>query len=123
MPLISLADVQAIAQGDPFISALRESDPVVKLVFEFVDLIVEESTFLSKTKLAQTYYAAHLFALAGTEAGGKGPVSSETIGGITQSFTLPYLNRHTVIASTQYGLMYLELRDHVVVPFGVAIPS
>jgi len=65
--------------------------------------------FKSKTEAAQTYFVAHILSVAFTVAGGQGPLSSESIGGITQSFTLPYLNQQTVIASTQYGLMYLEM--------------
>lgn len=109
--LASLDDVQVVAQDDDFIQGLAdESAPEFVLIAEFVDLLVPEAKYGKNTKLAQTYLAAHLFSVAATDAGGRGPVSSETIGGVSRSWTLPYLNQESVIASTQYGLMFLGVK-------------
>lgn len=113
--LASLDDIQVIAQDDDFIQALvDESTPEFKLIAEFVDLIAPESKYGFNAKIAHTYLAAHLFSVAATDAGGRGPVSSETIGGVSRSWTLPYLNQETVIASTQYGLHFLEIQNRTI---------
>ncbi len=119
--LATLDDVKAVAQADENIQAMHEADTAVVNAMSLVDQIVKDTRFGNLTKQAQTYFAAHILALATTEAGGRGPLSSETIGGVSQSFTLPYLNQRTVIASTQYGVMYLELRDHVIVS-AISVP-
>lgn len=120
--LATLDDVKAVSRADSNIQALHESNTAVVNALALADQMVKPTHFGALTKDAQIYYVAHILALAFTEAGGKGPLSSESIGGVTQSFTLPYLNRRTVIASTQYGLMFLELRAQVVVPAIVVPP-
>jgi len=121
--LTTLKDVKAIARADDTIQALHETDTAFVNALALADQIIKDTYFGTLTKDAQTYYVAHILALAATEAGGRGPLSSESIGGVTQSFTLPYLNQRTVIASTQYGLMFLELRNHVNVPAMVIKPT
>lgn len=121
--LTTLDDVKAVSKADDSIQALHESDLAFVNALALADNMVQMSRYGVHTKDAQTYYVAHILALAATEAGGKGPLSQESIGGVMQSFTLPYLNQHTVMASTQYGLMFLELRDHVIVPAMVIKPT
>ena len=112
--LTNLNKVKAISADDAAIQNLKEDSTAVEVVFALVDKLVPISKFSALTEEAQTYYAAHLLSLAHTAAGGQGPVSSESIGGITTSFTLPYLNQQTVVASTQYGLFFLELRNSII---------
>ena len=121
--LTTLSDVKAVSRADANIQALHETNLAVVNALSLADQMVKDTHFGALTKDAQTYYVAHILALAFTEAGGKGPLSSESIGGVTQSFTLPYLNQHTVIASTQYGLMFLELRNQVKVPAIIVPPT
>jgi len=113
--LASLDDVQVVAQDDDFIQGLAdESAPEWVLISAFVDLLAPDAKYGKNAALAQTYLAAHLLSVAETDAGGRGPVSSESIGGVTRSWTLPYLNQQTVIASTQYGLMFLEIQNRTI---------
>lgn len=121
--LTTLDEVKAVARADEDIQALHSSDIAVKNAFAFADKLITEARYGSLTEEAQTYFIAHILSLATTNAGGQGPISSESIGGVTQSFTLPYLNRTTVIASTQYGLMFLEIRENVTVPAAVIKPT
>ncbi len=110
----NLPKVKSVTADDSFIQDLKEDDLAVATVFALVDKLVPVGKFGTLAEEAQTYYAAHLLSLAGTAAGGQGPLSSESIGGITTSFTLPYLNQKSVVASTQYGLMYIEIRNSVI---------
>ena len=113
--LASLDDVQVVAQDDAFIQGLvDDTAPEFVLIKSFVDLLAPEDKYGLNTKLAQTYLAAHLLSVASVDAGGRGPISSESIGGVTRSWTLPYLNQTTVIASTQYGLMFLEIQKRTI---------
>lgn len=121
--LATLGEVKAVALADTNIQQLKSNDAAVIHALDLADLIVKTTHYGGLTKKAQIYYAAHILSLACTVAGGRGPLSSETIGGVSQSFTLPYLNQKSVIASTQYGLMFLELRDHIAVPAIVIKPT
>lgn len=112
--LTNLQKIKSVTADDSFIQDLKEDDVAVTTIFALVDKLVSAGKFGTLTEEAQTYYAAHLLSLAGTAAGGQGPVSSESIGGITTSFTLPYLNQKSVVASTQYGLYYIELRNSII---------
>ena len=113
--LATLDDVKAIAQADLNIQAMHDSDLAVTNALALAEKMVTIARYGTFAKDAQIYFTAHILSLAVTGAGGQGPLSSETIGGVSQSFTLPYLNLKTVIASTQYGVMFLELRDSVTV--------
>lgn len=119
----SLQKIKDIARGDQAIQCLSDDDPLVSLVLNDVALWVDENRFGNFTEMAQRYAAAHFLAQANTNEGGKGPISSESIGGISQTFTLPYLNQKTVLAATQYGLHYLEIRKSVTYHFGVTGPK
>lgn len=112
--IATLDDVQVVAQDDDFVQGLHESSPEFTLIASFVDTLAPEEKYGANTKLAQSYLAAHLLSVAATDAGGRGPVSSESIGGVARSWTLPYLNQTTVIASTQYGLMFLEVQARTI---------
>jgi Protein of unknown function (DUF4054) len=120
--LATLDDVKAVAQADLNIQAMHDSDLAVTNALVLADKMVSVDRYGDLTLEAQIYFTAHILSLAVTGAGGQGPLSSETIGGVSQSFTLPYLNRKTVIASTQYGVMFLELRDSVTVK-AIVVPS
>jgi hypothetical protein len=110
--LPTLDEVKIVAGDDDYVQSIEDdNDPAFVLISSFVDTMAPAAKYGSNTKLAQTYLAAHFLSLAQTDAGGRGPVSSETIGGVSRSWTLPYLNRETIIASTQYGLMFLEIRE------------
>lgn len=117
--LPTLAEVQAVAQDDASIAALTGSETVWTLVQAFVNKIVTDTVYGDLEKEAQLYLSAHMLSMANQPVGGRGPLSSESIGGIAQSFTLPWLNRTTVLGGTQFGIMYLEIRNMVVAPIRV----
>lgn len=119
----TLNNIQAITRGESSIQSLVDTDPLVVAVLDAVDLQVEEALYGRLTEVAQRYLAAHFLSQALTEAGGRGPLASETIGGISQAWTLPYLNIHSVLGSTQYGMQFLEYRAMVVVPAAFFHPT
>lgn len=119
--LTTLARVQLIAKDDAGIQALSASDPEVVMVLEDVALWITETKFGTHTELAQRYAAAHFLSIANQPVGGRGPLSSESVGGVSQTFTLPYLNQKTVLGSTQFGLMYMEVARRTQVPFDVVL--
>lgn len=118
-----LADVKAIAGNDAFIQALTGSEDVVAVVDAMVDIFVTERVYVSHYDMAQLYLTAHLLSLANQPVGGRGPLSSVSLGGVSRTFTLPYINQKTVLGSTQYGLMFMEIRDMLVPAFAVAMPA
>ncbi len=120
-PPTTLARVKLIAKNDAGIQALVDGDPEVDMVLDDVATWITEGKFGATTEIAQRYAAAHFLSLANQPVGGRGPLSSESIGGISQSFTLPYLNQKTVFGSTQFGLFYLECVRRTQVPFAVVI--
>ncbi len=122
-PPTTLERVKLIAKDDSGIQALTDSDPEVIMVLEDAALAVTEAVFGSYTEMAQRYIAAHFLSLANQPVGGRGPLSSYNMGGISRSFTLPYLNQKTVLGSTQYGLMFMEIRDMTIPAFAIAIPG
>lgn len=94
--------------------ALTEDNPILVDVFEQVVLEVQEAVFGDFTERAQRFLAAAILAQAFQEPEGRGALSSETVGGVSQSWTMPNLNMKTQIGATQYGLRFLEIRDMVV---------
>jgi hypothetical protein len=114
--LTDLSKIQEIARGEPVIQALDDNDEVVTLVLDQVALEVPESVFGRFTELAQRYLAAHLLKMAHNSANADGKLASETVGSVSQSFTLPYFTTKTVLGATQYGMEFLELRNRVIVP-------
>ncbi|MCK4959234.1 MAG: DUF4054 domain-containing protein [Planctomycetes bacterium] len=57
----------------------------------------------------QAYATAHFAQMAFTEAAGLGPKSSESIGGISASFTLPVLNTDEHWGETIFGRMVKKI--------------
>jgi len=108
--LTTLKEIKAIAQGDDNFAGLQDADTAVQLALASADNFVSVGKFGKFAKDAQTYIAAHLLSLSFTEPGGRGPLSSESVGDVSVSYTLPYLNQTSVLGSTQYGLMYMELQ-------------
>lgn len=119
----TLTNIKLIAKDDTGIQSLSDTDDEVVLVLADVALHVTDIVFGSYQEMAQRYLAAHFLSLAKQPVGGRGPLSSYSIGGISRTFTLPYLNQKTVLGSTQYGLMFMELRDMAIPKFAVAIPG
>ncbi len=117
--LPTIADVQAISQDDAKVQAIVTTDTVWINMVTFVDKTVTEGVFGIHEFDAQLYLAAHILSMAFQPVGGRGPLSSETIGSISTAFTLPWLNRTTVLGGTQFGIMYLEIRNMVVAPIRV----
>lgn len=117
--LPKIAEVQAVAADDAFIQGLTAESLVWILVTKYIDKTVTETVYGPLEFEAQLYLAAHMLSLANQPVGGRGPLSSESVGGVSHSFTLPYLNQKTVIGSTQFGLMFMEIKNQIVVPFAV----
>ncbi len=117
--LPTLVEVQSIAQDDAAIQALTGSETNWALVQAYVAKIVLEEPYGVLQKEAQLYLAAHMLSMSTQPVGGRGPLSSESVGGVSQSFTLPWLNRTTVLGGTQFGIMHLEIRSQVVAAFRV----
>ncbi len=118
-PPTTLANIKLIAKSDAGIQALSDSDPEVVLVLNDVAFWITEAKFGEATEIAQRYAAAHFLTMENIPVGGRGPLSSENVGGVSQSFTLPYLNQKTVFGATQYGLMYMECYRRTQVAFDV----
>lgn len=112
--LPTLAEVQSIAQDDAGIQALSGSETNWVLVQAYVAKVVLEDPYGVLQKEAQLYLAAHMLSMSTQPVGGRGPLSTESVGGVSQSFTLPWLNRTTVLGGTQFGIMHLEIRGQVV---------
>lgn len=115
----TLDDVKGVAQDDAYIQALTGSEVVWTNVQAYIAKVVQETPYGDLLFDAQLYLAAHLLSMSNQPVGGRGPLSSESVGGVAQSFTLPWLNRITVLGGTQFGIMYLEIRGQVVPPFAV----
>lgn len=119
----SLANIKLIAKDDTGIQAAIVTDADVVLILADAALLVTDSVFGDYQEMAQRYLCAHFLSLSRQPVGGRGPLSSYNIGGISRSFTLPYLNQKTVLGSTQYGLNFMELRNMTIVPIAIAIPG
>lgn len=119
--LTTLDRVKAIAVADTFIQGLTVASPIVAQVFQYVQNRVNEDPWGVHQQEAQDYLAAHLLSSAGQPVGGRGPVSSRTVGRVTTSFTLPYLNQTKQEGMTQYGLRYLGIMDEVTAAFDVIV--
>ena len=119
MSLVTIDDVKAIAADDETIQAIDGTDNVFVIVDAYATKTVTEAVYGELQFEAQLYLMAHMLSMSGQPVGGRGPLSSESIGGISQSFTLPWLNRTTVLGGTQFGIMHLEIRNQVVAAFRV----
>lgn len=114
--LTNLKLIQAIAQGDDNIGSLQHTDPLVAFALSMAEQAAPQSKYGLDTQFAQTYFAAHVLSQAFTDNGGRGPLSSESVGDVSTSYTLPYLNQKSVLGATQYGLMFLEYQNRHIVP-------
>lgn len=115
--LPTLAEVQSIAQDDAAIQALTGAETNWALIQAYIDRTVTEAVYGILEKDAQIYLAAHMLSMSTQPVGGRGPLSSESIGQVSQAFTLPWLNRPTVLGGTQFGIMHLEIRNQIVPAF------
>lgn len=122
-PPTTLARIKLIAKDDAGIQALTDSDPEVLMVLDDVARHVIVEVYGSDTEAAQRYAAAHWLSIANQPVGGRGPLSSIGLGGISRSFTLPWLNIKSVWGGTQYGLMFLEFVKRNVFAFRVIQPA
>lgn len=122
-PPTTLERVKAVAQDDANIQALTTGDVVWQVILEDVQRECVEDVFGDDTEQAQRYLAAHRLATAYQPNGGRGPVSSVSVGGISQSFTLPYLNRKDDLGSTQYGMKFIQIRDRNIAAFRMVVPE
>ena len=80
---------------------------------------VKQECFGTTTQIAQSYFAAHMLSVNLGAPGGQGPVSTEVVGDVTTTFTLPYLNRTTAKGATIYGNTYIDLLEASDIPFRV----
>lgn len=122
MATTTLARVKAIAVDDAYIQSLS-SEPIIAQVLAYVENHVDGDFWGVHELEAKDYLAAHLMSSAGQPAGGRGPLSSRTVGRVTQSWTLPYLNQTSQMGMTQYGLRFLDLRNQVTAAFTVVVPG
>ncbi len=121
--ITNLNRVKAIAGADTFIQGLSPSDPIVLQALDYADKQIKSSHYGIHTLEAQDFFAAHVMSMAGQPNGGRGPLSSRTVGRITTAFTLPYLNRTTVLGATQYGNRFIDIRNMVTAAFRVIISN
>lgn len=119
--LTTIANIKAISKNEAKIQNLPDSDPLWGLVLSDVEKQVGEEQFGSLTEIAQRYLAAHFVSVA--LDGVVGELASTSVGGISQSFTVPYLNRRDVYGATQFGMEFVRIRDTCIPPFFVSIPS
>jgi Protein of unknown function (DUF4054) len=112
----TIPGIRAVARGDPKIADLDDGDALWAFVLDLVDKMVDPNRFGNLTESAQTYLGAHLMSQALNDPGGRGPLSAESVGGVSQSWTLPYLNNYSVLGATQYGMMYREIVARRVTP-------
>lgn len=121
--ITNLDRVKAIAAADTFIQGLAPTDPIVVQALAYADNQVKSSHYGIHTLEAQDFLVAHMLSMAGQPNGGRGPLSSRTVGRINTSFTLPYLNRTTVLGATQYGNRFIDIRNMVTVAFRVIVSA
>ena len=115
--LPTLAEVKSVAQQDAFIQAVTEVDTIWLVIIALVEKRVKEFPYGELQKEAQIYLTAHGLTMANQAIGGQGPLSSESVGGLSQSFTLPWLNQTLVEGGNQYGLAFLSLVNLTTLPF------
>jgi hypothetical protein len=120
---ITLDDVKGVAIQDAYIQGLVDGDPRFDQMLAIADKVIHSTYFGELRETAITYLTAHLLNASKQDSGGRGPLSSISIGGISRTYTLPYLNQKTILGMTQYGLMYMELRDTCIPKFFVGTPD
>lgn len=61
----------------------------------------------------QAHAAAHYAQMAQTDPAGKGPISSESVGGVSVSYTLPVNNTPETYGETQFGrILKKMMKEH-----------
>ena len=120
--MISLSDIQARFPG-VFDSV---SPTLGGLVIAEAALFVHESKWGDYYGLGMLYLAAHLLALtteaSGGGSGGGGPVSSKSVGDVSISYaTGAFSSIEASLASSPYGLRYIELR--ALIQHGPSVPN
>ncbi len=123
LPTLTLARIKYIAQQDEYIQGLLDADPQVVMILEDVERMVKESIFGEETELARRYLAAHFLASSNQEDGGRGSLSSESIGGISRGYTMPTMTQKSALSTTGFGLHYLEIANRHVIPLVVGVPG
>jgi len=123
IPTLTLDRIKYIALQDEYIQSLTDADPKVGMILEDVLRIVKESVFGEETELARRYLAAHFLASSNQEDGGRGSLSSESIGGISRGYTMPTMTQKSGLSTTGYGLHYLEFVNRHVIPLVLGVPG
>lgn len=86
-----------------------EADPRLQLFIDEAQLQISESVFGDFYDTAIGYLTAHLLSSDKMANGGKGFVSSETVGDLSRSYTQAGGILASGLASTTYGQRYLNL--------------
>lgn len=115
----SLAKIKAVATNHTAIQALTGSEQIVTLVLDWIVRNVNETEFGTRTEEAQTYLGAHMLAQSFETGAGYGSVSSRSVGGISQSWTMPFNNPASQLGSTIWGSRFIEIRKGRILPFRV----
>lgn len=121
--LTSLAAIKLSAKGSDAIQAMSDSDPLVVQVLSDIALWVTQPKFGEMAEMAQRFAAAHFLSLAGQPEGVRGHVSSESVGGITQTFTLPWVTQKDMFGATQYGMVYNSIVARCIPAFSIGMPK
>lgn len=116
----TLVQIQGLAKGSPEIQALLPTDQLVIDTLNDVAQMVTQAVFLSNVERAQRCLAAHFLAMGVQGTGVRGHVSSKSAGGLSTSYTMPWLTRRDMFAATQYGMQFLNLVDRCVPPIAIA---
>ncbi len=95
-------DVERVSEGSPLVcrfTATIDRD----FFLNMAGRRFKASQYADFTLEIQAYATAHYAQMAKTEPAGLGPKSSESIGGLSVSFTLPVLNTDEWWGETIYG--------------------
>lgn len=89
----------------------------------FVNAVIGDGVWGTegRTKLARIYYLAHLATVALNSSGARGPIISESEGGVSASYATPQQITNSELAGSRYGLLYLELRRHLGARVGMVL--
>lgn len=121
---IELSGEEVVAYAPEFASLVTGETPDYTTIEMFIDLsrsFVNENFFGSKAKNALLNMTCHILTKlrpGGSSGGGQaGAVSSERVGDLQVSYAIPTASNLTIndaiLASTQYGQIYLMLRRSI----------
>ncbi len=102
-------DVLKISSASPEIAAIVDI-PTQDFFLAFSAKMFTEKIFGSVTLEIQSYAAAHIAQMSATDSAGSGPPSTEVIGGISSTKTLPVLNTNETWGETIYGRMVKKIK-------------